>query len=319
MKILLIDDEEFTRIELGGFLQDEGYSVITASDGLEGITTFENIQPEIVLTDVKMPKVDGFTVLKKIKAQKPETRVIILTGHGDEEMVIRALKEGANDYIKKPINLNYLSESMTRASESIKSLKRTTFNASSVVNINQVLKIDNNLDTIYAVTNYITNLNHVYFNKASCEKIKLALIESLRNSIEHGNLEIDYDEKNKLLEEGKFNEELKRRLNNDYFKHRFVYIRYSLNSDEVRYEIEDQGKGFNWMKLPNADDPKNIFKRNGRGIMLIKLMMDEMFYNEKGNCITLVKKSNINDMDNDNKSGRNVWISHYIQNKHDLR
>jgi DNA-binding response OmpR family regulator len=315
MNILLIDDEEFTRLELGEFLQDEGYNVITASDGIEGIKLFQEKHPEIVLTDVKMPKMDGFTVLKKIKAQKPETRVLLLTGHGDEEMVIRALKEGANDYIKKPINLNYLSESMLRASESVKSLKRTTFNASSVLNVNQTIKIDNNLDTIYAVTNYITNLNYVYFNKAACEKIKLALIESLRNSIEHGNLEIDYEEKNKLLEEGKFNEELRNRLNNEYYKNRQVTIKYFLDNNEVRYTIEDQGKGFNWKKLPNLDDPQNIFKRNGRGIMLIKLMMDDTYFNEKGNVITLVKKCD----HEDNNVPKNVWISHYIQNKHDLR
>jgi len=212
VKILLIDDEEFTRKELSGYLEEEGYYVITASEGEEGIRMFEEHYPELVLTDVKMPKVDGFEVLRRIKTQKPETRVIILTGHGDEDMVLKALKEGANDYIKKPLNLSHLSECIMRAIESIRSLKRTTFNASSIITINQLLKINNNLDEIYGVTNYITNLNHIYFTKASCEKIKLALIETLRNSIEHGNLEIGYDEKSSFWEEGTFNNIIKDRM-----------------------------------------------------------------------------------------------------------
>lgn len=318
MKLLLIDDEEFTRKELSGYLEDEGYSVITASNGEDGIKIFDTEFPELVLTDVKMPKYDGFAVLKHIKTKKPETRVIILTGHGDEEMAIKALKNGANDYIKKPINLNHLNDSIDKAVGSIRSLKRTTFNAVNIDVHHQVLEIRNNLEEIYGVTNYITNLNHIFFTKASCEKIKLAIIESLRNSIEHGNLEIGYDEKHDLLESGLFNQEMKNRINSDEFKNRMVRIEYTLSKDGIKYIIKDEGKGFDWKNLPNADTPENIFKRNGRGLLLIKLMMDEVSYNEKGNEITLMKKSDI-DMDNIDRYEKDVWICQYIQNKHDLR
>lgn len=316
MVILLIDDEKFTRNELRAYLEEEGYNVVTASNGVEGIEAFEKLYPEIVLTDVKMPKMDGFKVLQIIKTKKPETRVILLTGHGDEEMAIRALKEGANDYIKKPINLNDLNESIIRAVESIRSLKRTTFNASNIYSINQIIKINNNLDEIYGVTNYITNLNYIYFTKASCEKIKLAIIETLRNSIEHGNLEIGYSEKNKLLENGVFNQELKIRTNKSPYKERRVTIKYTLNYKGVRYIIKDDGNGFDWDNAPSADEPSNIFKRNGRGLLLIKLMMDEIKFNKKGNIIHIIKKS---DLEPEERNNKNIWISHYIQNKHDLR
>ncbi len=316
MRILLIDDEEFTRRELGGYLEDEGYSIITASDGEEGIKMFEEHLPELVLTDVKMPKIDGFEVLKIIKEKRPETRVIILTGHGDENMVIKALKNGANDYIKKPIHLNHLNESIIKAVESVKNLKKTIFNATNINDLNMNLEIDNNLDAIYGVTNYITNLNHIYFSKASCEKIKLALIESLRNSIEHGNLDIGYDEKNEYLEEGTFTKELKHRKQLDKYKKRRVSLNYTLNRERVQYIIKDEGKGFDWKNLPNAEEPNNIFKRNGRGILLIKLMMDKVTFNEKGNEITIVKYT---DITNNTLKERNVWITHFIQNRHDLR
>lgn len=316
MRILLIDDEEFTRRELGGYLEDEGYSIITASDGEEGIKLFEKLLPELVLTDVKMPKMDGFDVLKVIKEKRPETRVIILTGHGDENMVIKALKNGANDYIKKPIHLNHLNESIIKAVESVKNLKKTIFNATNISNLNMDLSISNNLDAIYGVTNYITNLNHRYFTKASCEKIKLALIECLRNSIEHGNLEIGYDEKNEYLEEGTFTKELNHRKSLEKYKDRKVFLNYILDKNKVCYVIKDEGKGFDWENLPNAEEPDNIFKRNGRGILLIKLMMDEVSFNENGNEITIIKYS---DLTNESVDKRNVWISHFIQNKHDLR
>ncbi len=260
-----------------------------------------------------MPKLDGFEVLKAIKSTNPETQVLMLTGHGDEDMVIRALKEGANDYIKKPIDLDNLSNSLTRAYESIRHFRKTIFNASTIVKFEQKMEIENDLEGIYALTSYITSINHIYFSKQSCEKIKLALIETLRNSIEHGNLEIDYNEKGQLLEAGKFNEEIKRRVETSPYKERRVKINYSLDEERVKYTIEDQGNGFNWKELPGTN-PENLFKRNGRGIVLIKMMIDEISYNDKGNCVTLIKKTDLSK----NKETKNVWISHELQNKSDI-
>ncbi len=68
------------------------------------------------------------------------------------------------------------------------------------------------------------------------------------------------------------------------YKDRKIKITYLLNKEKVRYIIEDEGDGFDWKKLPNAD-PKNLLKRNGRGVVLIKMMMDDISYNDKGNII----------------------------------
>ncbi len=116
-KLLLIDDEESVRKVLGLYLRSKGYEVITAADGKEGIELFQQESPPIVLTDVKMPGMDGIEVLKKIKQISPETEVIVITGHGDMDLSIKALQLDASDFITKPVANEALSVALKRAEE----------------------------------------------------------------------------------------------------------------------------------------------------------------------------------------------------------
>ena len=118
-KILLVDDEEGIRKVLGISLMDIGYQVITAQDGKEALAVFQQQAPPIVLTDIKMPVMDGIDLLQQIKAQSPETEVIMLTGHGDMDLAIKCLKLEATDFITKPINDDVLEIALKRAHERI--------------------------------------------------------------------------------------------------------------------------------------------------------------------------------------------------------
>jgi PAS domain S-box-containing protein len=118
-KILLIDDEEGIRKVLGISLMDIGYQVFTAGDGKEGLTAFRAHRPPIVLTDIKMPHMDGIDLLQQIKAESPDTEVIMLTGHGDMDLAIKCLKLEATDFITKPINDDVLEIALKRAHERI--------------------------------------------------------------------------------------------------------------------------------------------------------------------------------------------------------
>jgi PAS domain S-box-containing protein len=93
--------------------------VISANNGAEGLAAFENEKPEIVLTDIKMPGMDGIEVLKKVKTLNPDAEVIIITGHGDIENAIEALKYGASDFINKPVRDEALSIALQRAREKL--------------------------------------------------------------------------------------------------------------------------------------------------------------------------------------------------------
>jgi signal transduction histidine kinase len=135
-KLLLVDDEEGIRKVLGISLMDAGYDVLTAKSGEEAYELFKDAAPPIVLTDIKMPGMDGIGLLRKIKQDSPETEVIMITGHGDMDLAIESLKHEATDFITKPINDDILEFALRKAEEKIglrKKVKEYTENLETLV------------------------------------------------------------------------------------------------------------------------------------------------------------------------------------------
>jgi PAS domain S-box-containing protein len=137
-KILIIDDERAIVRVLSISLRVDGYEVVTAYSGEEGLEVFEKEFPDIVLTDIKMPGMDGIEVLSKIKAHERDSEVIIITGHGDIDNAIEALKYGASDFINKPVRDEALAIALSRAKERLdirQKLKEYTNNLENEVKI----------------------------------------------------------------------------------------------------------------------------------------------------------------------------------------
>ena len=106
--ILIIDDEKAIRKTLGEILSYEGYKMDEASDGEEGLRKFKEKEYDVILCDIKMPKMDGIEFLEKAKEINPDIPIIMISGHGTIETAVEAVKKGAYDYISKPPDLNRL-------------------------------------------------------------------------------------------------------------------------------------------------------------------------------------------------------------------
>jgi PAS domain S-box-containing protein len=134
--LLLVDDEEGIRTVLGLSLADAGYVVHTAADGEAALALFEKVHPTIVLTDIKMPGMDGIELLGIIKERSPDTEVIMITGHGDMELAIESLKLEATDFVTKPVNPDVLEIALKRATDRLamrRQLKQYTENLETLV------------------------------------------------------------------------------------------------------------------------------------------------------------------------------------------
>ncbi|HYQ60456.1 MAG TPA: response regulator, partial [Desulfatiglandales bacterium] len=115
---------------------DRGYRVLTAENGEGALRVFHEARPEIILTDIKMPGMDGIELLKRIKEESPNTEVIMITGHGEMELAIQSLKYDASDFITKPIDDEALEIALRRALEKLsykKKLKEYTENLENLV------------------------------------------------------------------------------------------------------------------------------------------------------------------------------------------
>lgn len=135
--ILLVDDEQGIRTVMGLSLRDAGYNVITVASGEEALQLFAERPIPIVITDIRMPGMNGLDLLKHIKILAPETEVILISGHADLEMAIQGLKLEASDFITKPIDDDLLHISLKRALERIamrNKLKEYTSNLEKMIN-----------------------------------------------------------------------------------------------------------------------------------------------------------------------------------------
>ena len=145
--ILIIDDEKSIRKTLNEILSFEGYKIDEASDGEEGLKKFKDKSYDIVLCDIKMPKLDGIEFLEKAKEINDEVPIIIISGHGNIETAVEAVKKGAYDYISKPPDLNRMLITLRNAMEKTslvaetRVLKRRASKVQEIVGESQPIKI----------------------------------------------------------------------------------------------------------------------------------------------------------------------------------
>jgi anti-sigma regulatory factor (Ser/Thr protein kinase) len=128
------------------------------------------------------------------------------------------------------------------------------------------------------------------FAEGRADQLALALRELLFNAIEHGTLGLGYARKSAALQDGQFQQLLDERAQLAPFVDRRVVVVVRTTSEELEIEIEDQGAGFDWRGLPNPLDPANLLEDHGRGVLLARLSVDALSYNDAGNVVTVRKR-----------------------------
>jgi len=153
--ILIIDDEKAIRKTLSEILSFEGYKIEEAADGEEGLKKFKEKNYDVVLCDIKMPKIDGIEFLQKAVEVNPDVPVIMISGHGNIETAVEAVKKGAYDFIQKPPDLNRLLITIRNAMErnslvnETKTLKRKAFKVQEMIGDSAAIrKIKETIDKV---------------------------------------------------------------------------------------------------------------------------------------------------------------------------
>jgi len=147
-KILVIDDERSIRNSMKDIFTFEGYDIVLAKDGLEGMALTKSEKPNVIFCDIKMPKMDGIEVLEKIKEFAPEIPIIMISGHGSIETAIESIKKGAYDFIEKPLDLNRILITVKNATDKSSLIEET-------------LTLKNKVDKKYQMIGSSDSLNQV--------------------------------------------------------------------------------------------------------------------------------------------------------------
>lgn len=290
--ILVIDDEEVMRYSLRKKLSKFGYNVISIDRAEDALYILKNKTHKIdfIMTDIHLRKMDGIELLRHISNLENPVPVL-LSGQGNIDDAIQALRYGACDFIRKPFDVNDVA-AIIRNVLKRKQEEQLAVDLGRYIHSEKrefILPSDDQLGSLisFELTRNLTG--NGICTAVTAENVALALREAITNAMYHGNLEVLSD-----LRETKglkaYNDEIDIRKNNPHYGNRRVKIIYELTPEYAEYTIEDEGPGFDHSKLPDPRDPENFFKKSGRGILIIKIHMDEVEWNEKGNKLRMRKK-----------------------------
>ena len=288
-RALVVDDSAIDRRLAGKLLEKQGFVVSYASDGSLAIAAIENERPDIVVTDMRMPNTNGLELVEKVRKSHPSLPVVLMTAHGSEEIAMLALRTGAASYVHK----RRLAEDLANTLVSILELSKSQARVS-IVDLLEVREVCFELESdpkkLPAVVGQLeADLATIGLcDETGVLQVGVALREAIVNAMIHGNLEVS----SKLLDDATtaFADLCDERRKCEPFASRKVKVIARYVPDEVTYVIIDEGPGFDPGSLPDPTDISNLERVHGRGVMLMRMFMDDVEHNDRGNQVTMKKR-----------------------------
>jgi CheY-like chemotaxis protein len=261
----------------------------SASNTAEALKLIENEAPAIVLTGVRVPGMEGLELVTTLKARHPSIPVIILTAGGSEEAAAEAMRGGAASFIPKRCIREELPQVLAQVLAAARTDRRRYELMSSTTRLNCEYELASDPTLVPVLVGYL---------QEHCERMGLcdrngrirlgvALEEALLNGVYHGNLEVS----SSLKQDGDdvFNRLAAQRRRQEPYCRRRLHVHVRLDAEQAVFVIRDEGPGFDLSTVPDPTDPENLLRPSGRGLLLIRMFMDDIKYNDAGNELTMTK------------------------------
>lgn len=286
-RILIIEDEAVNLEALVDNLADEGYETATATTGEDGWAMIAESpgRYEAILLDRMLPDIDGIEVLRRMQANPKlaHTPVIMQTAMTAATDVAEGLKAGAFYYLTKPFSADTLIAIVAAAVADYREYQALK---QEVVRVADTLANLERAEFSFRTTDDARNIAMLLANAApDPARVVLGLSELLLNAVEHGNLDISYDEKTELILAGRLIDEVQRRLCLPQYSQRRATVEFVRLAGELRFLIMDEGQGFKWHEFLEIK-PDRAFDTHGRGIAMARMMsFDTLEYRGTGNQV----------------------------------
>lgn len=290
--VLVVDDSASDRELVGGLLEKTaGHTVVFACDGKEALEQIDRHVPDLVVTDLQMPEMDGLELVVAAKKAYPLIPVVLMTAKGSEEIAVAALQTGASSYVSKTSLARDLPETVERvlaAAQEERTQSRLMMHR--MTHLQSEFVLENDVSLIPPLVNHLQRMVRYMgiCGEAARLRIGVALEEALVNALYHGNLEIGSE----LREDDfrKYYELASQRQLLSPYQERALKLRVSMTRSEAVFVITDEGPGFDLKSLPDPRDPINLERPCFRGVLLMRTFMDEVSYNDRGNEVTMTKR-----------------------------
>jgi len=294
-RVLVVDDCAVDRTLAGEILKkDAGFAIEYAGSGEEALEEIGRYLPDLVLTDLQMPRMDGLQLVSAVREKYPRVPVILMTSQGSEEIAFKALQLGAASYVPKAFLHDKLRDTADKVLQASISQAYHQKAMDCLARSERLFLLPN--DPAF-FTPLIVHFQEECVSLGICNhadrvRLGVGLGEALANAMLHGNLElksalreVDADAYHRLAEA--------RRAESPY-QDRRIEVEVRLSRAAAEFVIRDEGLGFDPTTLPDPTDPANLEKVTGRGILLMQAFMDQVDFNALGNEVTMVKRSGAN-------------------------
>jgi CheY-like chemotaxis protein/anti-sigma regulatory factor (Ser/Thr protein kinase) len=300
-RIVVAEDSPTQASQIRLLLEENGFDVRTESDGRPALAAVERDPPDIVLTDLQMPTMDGLALVEALRARFPQVPVVLMTAFGSEEIAIQALQRGAASYVPKKLLKRDLIETLTSVLSLAKADRDQRRLSSCLTAVDADFTLDNDPSLVVPVVAHVQDALATMDLVDETERIRIgvALDEAIHNAIYHGNLEFSADELREAytLEDGgaSYFTFLEQRRNQVPYRDRRVHVGTKVSRSEAVFAVRDDGPGFDHAALPSPDSPKRMVEDRNHGLLLITAFMDEVRFNPQGNEITMIKRRAVRD------------------------
>jgi CheY-like chemotaxis protein/anti-sigma regulatory factor (Ser/Thr protein kinase) len=292
-RVLLVEDEKDVRTMLERFLAST-YECVPAANGREALDVLKAERSiDLVVTDVRMPEMDGIQLLRAVRRLRPDLPVIAITAFGSEDTVVEALRAGATNYLKKPFKLQDFQAIVRKGVELAQSRKSRLATLAYLKDSHRTFEFPARLDAARALVPCLTEglVEHGIIEAQELLNIDVALEEALTNAVLHGSLELT-EEVQKLRDDREaFERAYAARVVLPRFTQKTISATIQLTRTEATFIVEDTGPGFDPTTLPKQEDLTTLKGVQGRGLMLVRLFMDQVVHEQGGRRIKLTKRA----------------------------
>jgi CheY-like chemotaxis protein len=290
--VLVVDDSGVDRRLAAGLLSaNPELTVADAASGRDALEAVARQAPDLVVTDLQMPDMDGLELVRALRQCWPGVPVMLMTGHGSEELAVQALKQGAASYIPKKNLARDLARTAGLVLDVARARQRQERLLQCLRRTEAEFELDNDPALIPALVSHLADplVQMKLGDDNELVRLSVALTEALDNAIHHGNLQVGTGLRD--ADAAGFRRLVEERRTQAPYRFRRVHVLSKQSPAEVVYVVSDQGRGFDPSSLcPDPSNPAVLEEVEGRGLVLIRLIMDEVHFNDRGNQITMVKR-----------------------------
>lgn len=292
--ILVVDDSPIDRVLVEGILKREReFRVTIATSGADALNKIGDVSPDVVVTDLQMPEMDGLQLVTALKIHYPKIPVVLITAHGSEDLAMRALEQGAASYVPK----SQLSDKLPEAVQHVLTLSQTDRSYERLTQCIEFADFRFAIDYDAALYQRMIELvQQIAVSMGVCDvggqvRLGMALEEALQYMMLRGNFELDDNAlQDILMRSPEGLAQIEQRRTTAPYSTRKLRINCRLGADEVRVAVRHEGRPMPPPALPVEGTSPELEAASNRSLVLMTAFLDEVLFDETATEVVLVKK-----------------------------